>query len=116
MPSELVLQKAQEIADNDQSWTQCPRWQHLYRTVNDKEYRLKLQKNTIRYEVKVTYSATEYSPQRSEWVRIKTYRPKKTKSAILKEHATKLGVPVTDVKLSKSLSSEDVSGIPEPKQ
>jgi len=41
-------------------------------SVNSKEYRIKFDKISLRYEVKVHYSGTEYSKPSSEWVRLKS--------------------------------------------
>lgn len=77
MPSEKVLNAAQKIVQQNPQWRQCPRWNHLYCEKDGKEYRLKLQQHTLRYEVKVHYKATQYSPARTEWVRLKTFKPAK---------------------------------------
>lgn len=72
--------KVQTFIDNltkkDPEWTKRGGSKHLYKVINGKTYRLKVQEHTIRYEVQVTYEKTTYSPEKKDWVRIKTLRPK----------------------------------------
>lgn len=58
-------------------WTREPRWGHLYREKDGKQYRLKVQQNTLRHEVKVHHEGTEFSNPSTSWVRLKTFRVKK---------------------------------------
>lgn len=54
-------------------WTQDARSGHLYQERNGKEYRMKVQARTLRYEVKVYHEGDQYTKPFSSWVRIKTY-------------------------------------------
>ena len=47
---------------------------HCHKTTEIAEYRFKVQKHTIRYERKVVHEATQYSPRRISWVRIRSGR------------------------------------------
>jgi hypothetical protein len=58
-------EKADTIRNNmaPDGWIQ-DRWGHMKKIINNKQYRYKFQKNTIRYEVQT---------ELTDWVRLKTY-------------------------------------------
>ena len=47
------------------------KWGNYQATLNNgKTYRFKIQATSIRFEVKVTFEATKYSPSKTEWMRV----------------------------------------------
>ena len=43
---------------------------YKYTASNDKEYRIKFQSTSVRFEVKVIHEATQYAQKTSEWIRL----------------------------------------------
>jgi len=54
-----------------QGWV-LDKYRNLQKEVGDREYRLKLSKNSVRYEVKVHHSGDTYSKPSSEWIRLRS--------------------------------------------
>jgi len=55
------------------------RFGHATKVREGKKYRYKFQKTSVRYEIEVLISATQYSPASKNWVRLATHDYKDVK-------------------------------------
>ena len=64
------MTKAQIVEWAERHGWRQDKYGHMQKTIGDREYRLKLQDTSLRREVKIKFEKQEYSPARSEWMRI----------------------------------------------
>jgi uncharacterized protein (DUF1684 family) len=43
---------------------------HYQKTIGETDVRYKMQADSVRYEKRITFAATDYSPKQNEWLRL----------------------------------------------
>ena len=63
------MDKATFIAWAETMGYTMDKYGHMQRDYQGTKYRFKIQSHSVRYEIQIRHSATDYSPAQNEWVR-----------------------------------------------
>ncbi len=68
----MALTKTEFIKWAESKGWQKDRFGHYQKSMQGKDYRFKVSKVAVRYEVKVNHKASEYSNSSNEWMRVRS--------------------------------------------